>query len=115
MGLDGGEPITSELAFSEGIWFLSAEDTSGAEPQGISSVCFSGSGEVYAGFGGFALRVAPLLQFEQLPPVHLLRPPIRAVCPPRAGRRLARDSFRPDPMDNEITFIGTDYTVSTER
>nr|MCR5752820.1 hypothetical protein [Kiritimatiellia bacterium] len=46
VALDGGEPITSDLAFSEGIWFLSAEDATGAEPQGISSFCFSGSGEV---------------------------------------------------------------------
>ena len=46
VALDGGEPLTSDLAFSEGIWFLSAEDATGAEPQGISSVCFSGSGEV---------------------------------------------------------------------
>ncbi len=46
VALNGGEPITSDLAFSEGIWFLSAADTAGAEPQGISSVCFSGSGEV---------------------------------------------------------------------
>ena len=46
VALNGGEPLTSDLAFSEGIWFLSTEDTSGAEAQGISSVCFSGSGEV---------------------------------------------------------------------
>ena len=43
VALDDGEPLTSDLAFSDGIWFLSAE---GAGTQGIASVCFSGSGEV---------------------------------------------------------------------
>ena len=46
VSINGGEPLTSDLAFSEGIWFLSAEDPNAAGAEGISSVRLSGSGEV---------------------------------------------------------------------
>ena len=46
VSINGGEPLTSDLAFSEGIWFLSAEEPNAAGAEGISSVRLSGSGEV---------------------------------------------------------------------
>lgn len=46
VAINGGEPLSSDAAYSEGIWFLSAEGLNAAGAEGISSVCFSGSGEV---------------------------------------------------------------------